>query len=103
MYEHEVCGKVDLLATGHDHSLQWLKPYPKCGSRPQFIISGAAAKSYKRSSAETSYHANRAVWEMYDALGFFWVEASPKSLRIVSYTVDSEGHALKGVDEELEK
>lgn len=37
--------KFDFLVTGHDHSLQWLESEPHCGAKPQFIISGAAAKT----------------------------------------------------------
>jgi tartrate-resistant acid phosphatase type 5 len=84
MYENEVCEKVDFLMTGHDHSLQWLEPFPSCGTRPQFIISGAAAKTNDSGKAPSS---NKAVWEAYNTLGFFWAEAAKDQITLVAYTV----------------
>ncbi|TNE87413.1 MAG: hypothetical protein EP330_18270 [Deltaproteobacteria bacterium] len=37
----EICGKVDVYFSGHDHNIQWLDP--QCGT--QFIVTGAAAKT----------------------------------------------------------
>lgn len=87
MVEEEICGRADLLLAGHDHSLQWLKPDPKCGKRPHFIISGAGAKSGGTKSSMT----NAAFWEAYQKLGFFWIEANSKQLLIQAYTVSEDG------------
>lgn len=88
MYEAEVCGKVDLLLTGHDHSLQWLRPHGACGSRPEFIVSGAGAKYSGACSPLPECHQNDAFWENFQNLGFFWAEASEKQLKIVAYIVE---------------
>jgi hypothetical protein len=85
--EQDVCGKADLLVTGHDHSLQWLKPYPHCGPKPQFVITGASAKT----NGPHGEHQNPAEWEAYNTLGFFWLEATREKLRVLSFTVDSSG------------
>ena len=36
--EAHICGKMDLLLSGHDHNRQWLEP--TCGT--EFVVSGAA-------------------------------------------------------------
>jgi hypothetical protein len=93
MFEQTICGKADLLITGHDHSLQWLKAHAECGSRPQFIISGASAKSNGRGNTET-IEQNPAVWESFETLGFFWIEATKEKLKILAFTTDNEGRPV---------
>lgn len=88
MYEEEVCGKVDLLLTGHDHSLQWLRPSSSCGVRPEFIVSGAGAKVMGPCSPLPECHQNEAFWENFTHLGFFWAEATDKQLKIIAYVVE---------------
>ena len=88
MYEQEVCGKADFLVSGHDHSLQWLEPYPHCGAKPQFIVSGAGAKP---ETGPKRAHPNPAVYEAYGTLGFFWVEATAETITLIAYTVDDKG------------
>jgi len=100
MYEQEVCGKADLLVSGHDHSLQWLSPAPRCGDRPQFIVSGAGARSYRRSAKARS---NPALWEAYGTLGFFWAEATVESLTIAAYTVDGKGTPALAFEKTIRK
>ncbi len=89
MFEQEVCGKADLLVSGHDHSLQWLLPTKGCGTRPQFIVSGAGAKP--ETVSKDSKGKNPALWEAFGTLGFFWAEATPEALTLVAYTVDDKG------------
>jgi hypothetical protein len=86
MVEELVCGQADLLVTGHDHSLQWLKADSACGTKPQFIITGASAKTN-----ESGREKNPAEWEAYNTLGFFWLEATKEKLRVLSFTVDASG------------
>jgi hypothetical protein len=89
MYQEEVCGKADLLLTGHDHSLQWLMPQPACGARPHFIISGAAADTY---SYTPSYdELDPAFYQTYGKLGFFWATATADSMTLAVFTVDPSG------------
>jgi hypothetical protein len=86
MYEELVCGKADLLVTGHDHSLQWLAADPKCGPKPEFLISGATAKS----NSANSQPSNVARWQEFDSLGFFWIEATDSKLHIVAYDLGKD-------------
>ena len=103
MYEAEVCGKVDFLLSGHDHSLQWLQPHPGCGARPQFMVSGAGAKSNGPKSADPKKRASHAIWEAYETLGFFWVEASDARLKISAYTVKPDGSARLAFERTIQK
>jgi tartrate-resistant acid phosphatase type 5 len=41
--EENVCDKVDLYFSGHDHNQQYLNPVPSCGSTA-FVVSGAGGK-----------------------------------------------------------
>lgn len=87
MFEELICGRVDLAISGHDHSLQWLKAYPPCGTRPQFLISGAGAKT----NGPNSSAPNAAEWSAYETLGFFWLEVTRDKLHIAAYTTDANG------------
>lgn len=44
MFDAEICGNVDAYISGHDHTLQWLKPVAACDPDMGFILSGAGAK-----------------------------------------------------------
>jgi tartrate-resistant acid phosphatase type 5 len=101
LYDEEVCGKVDLLVSGHDHSLQWLAPQPACGARPQFLISGAGAKTYAPS--RRSAKVNKPFFEAFGTLGFFWATASADSLTIAAYTVDANGFPKLAFEKTLSK
>ena len=88
MFEQEACGKVDFIVSGHDHSIQWLKPYSSCGPKTEFIVSGAGAKASGGCSSFPECHSTDAYFEMYDTLGFFWAEATAKQIKIVAYVID---------------
>jgi tartrate-resistant acid phosphatase type 5 len=98
MYEELVCGKADLLISGHDHSLQWLAAYPNCGPKPEFLISGASAKSNG-----PGQRSNVARWEEYWSLGFFWIEATVSTLRIVAYDLAADGQPRQRYEGTIEK
>lgn len=85
MLKNNVCGKVDLLISGHDHDLQLLKANAKCGKTLQ-IVSGAGAKS--RDLKDTNR--NAAHWQQGGTLGFFYLQIEGDVLKISAYTVDSD-------------
>jgi hypothetical protein len=101
LYDDEVCGKADLLISGHDHSLQWLEPQPSCGVRPHFLISGAGADTY--SWTPPAKDLNPAFWEAFGTLGFFWAEATSDALKIAAYTVDAKGTPTLAFEKTLQK
>jgi len=61
--DEEVCDRVDVYFSGHDHSLQW--PVSTCGT--EFIVSGAGAKT-------TPIEGEDAAHFEVSTPGFMWVE-----------------------------
>ncbi|HKU43273.1 MAG TPA: metallophosphoesterase [Polyangiales bacterium] len=100
MYEEEICGKADLLLSGHDHSLQWLMSEPACGARPQFVISGAGATSYAYTPAPGP---SGAYFQAFGSLGFFWATGTADSLTLAAYTVDASGTPMRAFEKTLRK
>ena len=64
MLEH-ICGKMDLLLSGHDHNRQWLEP--TCGT--EFIVSGAGSKT-----TDLENRGNPTFFEDDQTPGFIWIE-----------------------------
>ncbi len=81
--EQSVCDKVDVLISGHDHDLEWLKPVSDCG-KTFFIVSGAGAKT--RSFGDAARNAS--YWQADATLGFFWIELDGDRFTAAAYTVD---------------
>ena len=69
--EAQVCGKVDLYISGHDHNRQWLAP--TCGT--EFVVSGAAAKLTGLVGRGTP-----TLFEDDSQEGFLWVELRDNTL-----------------------
>ncbi len=63
--DDQICGKVDVYFSGHDHNRQWLEP--TCGT--EFIVSGAAAKNTDLAGRGTP-----TLFEDDTRNGFMWVE-----------------------------
>jgi hypothetical protein len=61
----QICGKVDLYLSGHDHNRQWLSP--TCGT--EFIVTGAAAKTTDLAGRGTP-----TLFEDDSDEGFVWIE-----------------------------
>ncbi|HKP61457.1 MAG TPA: metallophosphoesterase [Polyangiales bacterium] len=99
MYEQEVCGKADLLLAGHDHSMQWLMSEPRCGARPQFVISGAGSIAYPYKPERTA----GAFFQAFGTLGFFWATATVDSLTLVAFVVDEHGVPTRAYERTLRK
>jgi tartrate-resistant acid phosphatase type 5 len=82
-FEAEVCGKVHVYLSGHDHSRQWL--VSQCGT--EFIVSGAGAKLTELPHRDD----NPTHWEDVATPGFFWVEIVDDSFTGVFF--DRDGNA----------
>ncbi len=80
--EKQLCDKVHLLLSGHDHSLQLLDPVADCGET-QFVVSGSGGKLDKALGAPTR---NKASWQE-AALGFFWIEMDDSRMTIEAWIV----------------
>lgn len=82
-FEENLCGKVDLYLSGHDHNLQWLDPVPSCGDT-QFVTSGAggAATYPLPGDNPTRFQA--------ETLGFWWFDITPGSAHLIAFDADGK-------------
>ena len=72
-YDALLCGKVDLLLSGHDHSMQWLKAFQGCGNM-EMIVAGSGGE-------HTSLGGSNPVWfENASTYGFVYVEITGNKL-----------------------
>lgn len=85
-FEESLCNKLDLYISGHDHTLQWLKPTEDCG-KTEFIVTGAAAKFKPLDNLQR----NAVYQQLNNKLGFFWVEIVANQMNVTIYTVDAAG------------
>ncbi|MEV0334372.1 metallophosphoesterase [Nocardia sp. NPDC050717] len=83
-FEEHVLGKVSLLLSGHDHTLQVLEPTASSKGTRQ-IVSGAAGKT---AGAEPRAGAHPALYETQHELGFMVMDLTPESVRLRAVTVD---------------
>ncbi|MEK9767141.1 MAG: metallophosphoesterase [Thalassolituus sp.] len=86
-----LCGKFDVMISGHDHDLQILPPVERCEGMTQ-IVSGAGAKHRSIDDAER----NVADYQQGDTLGFMHLTIEGDELTVRVYTVDevSGEHSL---------
>ncbi|MBB5934773.1 metallophosphoesterase [Streptomyces zagrosensis] len=83
LYEEVVCGRADLILSGHDHTQQILEPTKRSRGTRQ-IVSGAAGK--KGDGAAHDNHPAR--WQDFSQHGFMVLKASTGRLTVDAYTVD---------------
>lgn len=86
LFQQEACGKADLIAAGHDHTLQLFGPdTPECpGTR--LLVSGAAGET---TGPGPGGHPSE--FQAMDTPGFFWLRLTPDALTVRAYTVDASG------------
>lgn len=77
--------KIDMLVTGHDHSLQWIKPVESMGPA-HIIVSGAAGKTDKFQDPER----NPTHFQAENELGFVWVNLTKERMQVEFYLVDED-------------
>jgi hypothetical protein len=77
--EEQLCGKVDVYFSGHDHDLQWLEP--QCGT--EFIVSGAGAKNRSMTGWDVPTY-----FETDQQPGFVWVEIVDRRMSVQFYGMD---------------
>ena len=81
-----ICGKVDLYVSGHDHDLQLLHSIPECGNTI-FMVSGAGAKTRP---LEADQRRNPYMFQQGDTLGFAIADIVGNNLTITFYTVNPQ-------------
>ncbi|UKY53880.1 metallophosphoesterase [Streptomyces inhibens] len=83
MYEKVVCGRADLILSGHDHTLQILEPTARTGGTRQ-VVCGASAKT----EDGKAHFGHPAAWQNFSDHGFMVLKVSGARLTIDAYTVD---------------
>jgi hypothetical protein len=78
LFEADLCDKVDLYLSGHDHDLEWLQPVPSCG-RTQFIVSGGGGAGLYDLVDRDAQAFQKA------SLGFWWIELTGDTLHAAAY------------------
>ncbi|MFF5446489.1 metallophosphoesterase [Streptomyces sp. NPDC012888] len=84
LYEEVVCGRADLILSGHDHTMQVLEPTPRSRGTRQ-IVCGAAGKS----GDGRRYGSHPARWQDFAARGFMVLGVSAAACSVDVYTVDT--------------
>jgi hypothetical protein len=75
--EDVVCGRADLMLSGHDHNLQWLQPDGTCAGT-ELIVSGAGAKPKSLRSPNSAFY-NQTYFQAAQ-LGFVYFVVTPQQL-----------------------
>lgn len=83
LYEEVVCGRADLILSGHDHTLQILEPTTRTAGTRQ-IVCGAAAKS----GDGKAHFDHPAAWQNFSDVGFMVLKVSERAMTVDAYTVD---------------
>ncbi len=77
-YDAYLCGKVDVLIAGHDHSRQWLEQNSKCPGTELFV-SGAGASTTEIKDESLFFKPVPAWFQDADKRGFLWVKIEGNS------------------------
>ncbi len=83
LYEEVVCGRADLILSGHDHTLQILEPTTRTGGTRQ-IVCGAASKA----GDGKAHFGYPATWQNFSDHGFMVLKVSERAMTVDAYTVD---------------
>ena len=70
-FERHLCGQIDVVLTGHDHTRQWLDPKLCAGT--EVIVSGAGSKTSSLRNKNPTFFQSL-------ELGFLYVVATPNEL-----------------------
>lgn len=82
------CGRADLLASGHDHSLQLYPATTAACPGTTLMVSGAAGENAGQGQGNA-----QAQYQNYTQPGFFWMDLTRERLEVRAYTVDAAGEA----------
>ena len=74
---------VDFFMFGHDHDIEWLKPQEKCGSKTNFILSGAGEQPRAFGDANR----NPTYYQKDNVLAFWWFEFTKEGMKGTAYEV----------------
>lgn len=83
-FDNDLCARVDIYLSGHDHNRQWLEATRRCGV--DYIVSGAGAKLTDFVHRDN----NPTLYEDDATEGFIWIELDGNTATIRFY--DKTGH-----------
>ncbi|MFD8635960.1 metallophosphoesterase [Streptomyces sp. NPDC059533] len=83
LYEEVVCGRADLILSGHDHTLQVLEP-TAAGRGTRQIVCGAAGKT----GDGRAHGSTPARWQDFSRHGFMIAKIAEDRLTLNAYTVN---------------
>ncbi|MFE5594578.1 metallophosphoesterase [Streptomyces sp. NPDC056549] len=83
LYEEVVCGRADLILSGHDHTLQVLEPTTASRGTRQ-IVCGAAGKT----GDGRAHGSTPARWQDFSQHGFMIAKVTEERVTLNAYTVD---------------
>ncbi|MFC4452251.1 metallophosphoesterase [Deinococcus sonorensis] len=81
-----VCSHADLIASGHDHTLQLFGPGTAVCPGTPVLVSGAAGEVTGRGVGTTP-----ALFQTFNQPGFFWMQLTATTLELRVYTADAAG------------
>ncbi|MFE7120120.1 metallophosphoesterase [Streptomyces sp. NPDC057654] len=84
LYEQVVCGRADLILSGHDHTLQVLEPTARSRGTRQLVCGAASKTGDGRAHGRTP-----AKWQDFSHNGFMIAKITAERLTVNSYTVDT--------------
>ncbi|GGQ96320.1 hypothetical protein GCM10008957_05710 [Deinococcus ruber] len=87
MYQQAACGKADLIAAGHDHTLQLFPATNTVCPGTRLLVSGAAGETTGPGLGVPAASDFQAM----STPGFFWLKFTPTTLTYQAYTVDAAG------------
>ncbi|WEV27309.1 metallophosphoesterase [Streptomyces sp. 71268] len=83
LYEEVVCGRADLILSGHDHTQQILEPTKRSRGTRQIVCGTAGKKGDGKAHDD-----HPARWQDFGQHGFMVMKVSTGKLTIDAYTVD---------------
>ena len=87
MYQDAACGKADLIAAGHDHTLQLFPTSNSVCPGTRLLVSGAAGETTGPGLGVPAPSDFQAM----STPGFFWLKFTQNTLTYQAYTVDAAG------------
>ena len=87
MYQDAACGKADLIAAGHDHTLQLFPVTNSVCPGTRLLVSGAAGETTGPGLGLPAPSDFQAM----STPGFFWLHFTQTTLTYRAYTVDAAG------------
>ena len=86
LYQEAACGRADLIAAGHDHTLQLFAADSAVCPGTRLLVSGAAGETTGPGPGN-----HRSEFQAMDTPGFFWLKLTRAAMTTRAYTVDRAG------------